>query len=121
MRACGVVVATNAAGHSVAVYVTVQGAGAVVAPELLVHLLGLRRNCGLWRRGIPPEPMDHREPGKAPAMNEIARERQFLELARTRGLRPVGRNYADKTLQRISAFFSRIGIHPVFCDLIYKK
>jgi cobalt/nickel transport system permease protein len=40
-------------------------------------------------------------------MNQTARERQFLQLARTRGLRPVGRNYADKTLQRISAFFSR--------------
>lgn len=40
-------------------------------------------------------------------MNQDARERQFLELARTRGLRPVGRNYADKTLRRISAFFSR--------------
>jgi cobalt ECF transporter T component CbiQ len=40
-------------------------------------------------------------------MNQTARERQFLELARTRGLRPVGRNYADKTLQRISVFFSR--------------
>jgi len=40
-------------------------------------------------------------------MNETAREQEFLELARVRGLRPVGRNYADKTLQRISAFFSR--------------
>ena len=40
-------------------------------------------------------------------MNQDARERQFLELARTRGLRPVGRNYADKTLRRISTFFSR--------------
>ena len=40
-------------------------------------------------------------------MNQTSREQQFLALARTRGLRPVGRNYADKTLQRISAFFSR--------------
>jgi cobalt/nickel transport system permease protein len=40
-------------------------------------------------------------------MNQTARERRFLELARTRGLRPVGRNYADRTLRRISAFFSR--------------
>ncbi len=40
-------------------------------------------------------------------MNQIAREQAFLELARIRGLRPVGRNSTDKTLQQISAFFTR--------------
>jgi cobalt ECF transporter T component CbiQ len=40
-------------------------------------------------------------------MNQATREQQFLELARMRGLRPVGRNSADKTLRQISAFFSR--------------
>ena len=40
-------------------------------------------------------------------MNQTARERHFLELASARRLRPVGRNYADKTLRRIAAFFSR--------------
>jgi len=47
------------------------------------------------------------EPEKAPAVSEAAQERQFLELARRRGLRPVGRNSADATLRRISAFFCR--------------
>lgn len=40
-------------------------------------------------------------------MNEISREQHFYDLARTRRLRPAGRNYADKTLRRIAAFFSR--------------
>jgi cobalt ECF transporter T component CbiQ len=36
-----------------------------------------------------------------------ARERSFYKAARARGLRPVGRNHLDKTLQEISSFFSR--------------
>ena len=40
-------------------------------------------------------------------MNQIAREEHFAELARTRGLRPVGRSYVDASLHRISVFFSR--------------
>ncbi|MBM2829092.1 MAG: Cobalt transporter component CbiQ [Actinobacteria bacterium] len=36
-----------------------------------------------------------------------ARERSFLETARERHLRPVGRNHLDKTLREISSFFSR--------------
>ncbi len=40
-------------------------------------------------------------------MNGTAREQQFFELARRRGLRPVGRHHADKTLRRIAGFFSR--------------
>lgn len=39
-------------------------------------------------------------------MNQTGREQAFLALARRRGLRPVGRNSADKSLQRISAFLS---------------
>lgn len=40
-------------------------------------------------------------------MNGTARERQFFTLARTRGLRPVGSSYADKTLRQLAGFFSR--------------
>jgi cobalt/nickel transport system permease protein len=40
-------------------------------------------------------------------MNGTAREEQFFELARTRGLKPVGRHHGDKTLRRIAGFFSR--------------
>lgn len=40
-------------------------------------------------------------------MNPSAAERRFLEAARARGLRPVGRSHLDKTLLGISAFFSR--------------
>lgn len=40
-------------------------------------------------------------------MKQTAREQAFLELARVRGLRPVGRSYVDTSLHRISAFFSR--------------
>lgn len=40
-------------------------------------------------------------------MNGTEREQQFFELARTRGLKPVGGNHADKTLRRIAGFFSR--------------
>ena len=40
-------------------------------------------------------------------MNQTARERHFLELASARRLRPAKRNYADKTLRRIAAFFCR--------------
>jgi len=35
------------------------------------------------------------------------RERRFFEMARERGLRPVGTTHLDKTLLEISAFFSR--------------
>jgi cobalt/nickel transport system permease protein len=40
-------------------------------------------------------------------MIQTAREHAFLELARMRGLRPVGRSYADTSLQRLAAFVSR--------------
>jgi cobalt/nickel transport system permease protein len=40
-------------------------------------------------------------------MSATARERQFLEIARERGLKPAGRNHADRTLRQIGAFFSR--------------
>lgn len=39
-------------------------------------------------------------------MCTTAREQQFLDLARARGLRPVGRSHVDKTLRRLSRFFS---------------
>lgn len=40
-------------------------------------------------------------------MNGTIREQQFFELARARGLRPVGGNHADRTLRQIAAFFTR--------------
>ena len=39
-------------------------------------------------------------------MNPIAPDQAFLDLARRRGLRPVGRNHADQSLRRLAAFFS---------------
>ncbi len=38
---------------------------------------------------------------------DISREQRFLDTARARGLRPVGRNHLDSTLRCLSAFFSR--------------
>jgi cobalt/nickel transport system permease protein len=39
-------------------------------------------------------------------MNEMEREQRFLEMARSRGLRPVGRSHVDVTLGSIATFFS---------------
>jgi cobalt ECF transporter T component CbiQ len=40
-------------------------------------------------------------------MSATSREQQFLEIARGRGLRPVGWSHIDRTLRQIGAFFSR--------------
>jgi cobalt/nickel transport system permease protein len=42
-----------------------------------------------------------------PRMHDSSREQRFFDTARARGLRPVGRNYLDRTLRGLSAFFSR--------------
>jgi cobalt/nickel transport system permease protein len=39
-------------------------------------------------------------------MKNMGREQVFLEMARARGLRPVGRNHVDATLRGIATFFS---------------
>jgi len=39
-------------------------------------------------------------------MKEMGREQRFLEMARSRGLRPVGRNHVDATLRGIAALLS---------------
>lgn len=56
-------------------------------------------------RRIPPRALA--EAGTMTETNPDARERRFCETARARGLRPVGRNYLDKTLTQISSFFAR--------------
>jgi hypothetical protein len=73
----------------------IMRAGSAWGEWELVHPLGVRWDCGLWRRGISPDPMGDGGPGKAPDMNQTAREQEFLELSRMRGLRPVGRNHAE--------------------------
>ncbi len=40
-------------------------------------------------------------------MTESPRERQFLETAAARGLRPAGKTHVEKTLGELAAFFSR--------------
>ena len=40
-------------------------------------------------------------------MGESSREQRFLETAESRGLRPAGRTYVEKTLRELSSFFSR--------------
>jgi cobalt/nickel transport system permease protein len=44
-------------------------------------------------------------------MSRTAREQEFFELARARGLRPVGSTHAGRTLRQIASFFSRSLLH----------
>src|SRR3972149_4810368 len=63
----------------------------------------------------PPPPPGARGGGAPPRrraavtgpMGESSREQRFLEMAESRGLRPAGRTYVEKTLRELSSFFTR--------------